>query len=462
MVKIKKMKDLQRDRIDFGKAKIEPLFHSIFFPTLLSMVFASLFTVADGIFVGQGVGSNALAAINIVAPMFLITTGISLMFGVGVSVVASIHLSQGNNKAADLNVTQALEVGSLLMFLVTVAVYVWRVPFLRLLGCSDALMPLALDYLLYILPGCVFIISHMIGTFVIRLDGSPKYAASLEIIPGLLNIILDWLFVFPMQMGVMGSALASTLSCAVASAMVGWYMLFLAKSLHIRRLKLSLTSAYLTTRNIYYMARSGFSSMVGELAMSMILLAGNYVFIRELGEDGVAAFSVACYLYPIVYMVNNAVAQSAQPIISFNYGAGNSKRVGEAFRLSLRTATICGVLATLVLTLGAKPLIGLFLHAGTRPYEIATAGLPLFAASAIFFALNVAIIGYYQSIQQNTRATVYMLLRGLVFLIPAFILMPMVILPQGMWLAVPASECVTLVVILLTGTRDGKPSVNIS
>ena len=155
------MKDLQRDRIDFGKAKIEPLFHSIFFPTLLSMVFASLFTVADGIFVGQGVGSNALAAINIVAPMFLITTGISLMFGVGVSVVASIHLSQGNNKAADLNVTQALEVGSLLMFLVTVAVYVWRVPFLRLLGCSDALMPLALDYLLYILPGCVFIISQM-------------------------------------------------------------------------------------------------------------------------------------------------------------------------------------------------------------------------------------------------------------------------------------------------------------
>ena len=445
-----RIKDKGRDSIDFGRSRIGPLFHRLFYPTLLSMVFASLFTVADGIFVGQGVGSDALAAINIVAPLFLMTTGISLMFGVGVSVVASIHLAQGNNKAADINITQALEVASLLMTVFAALVYVFRVPFLRLMGCSDALMPLALEYLLFILPGCIFIISQMVGTFVIRLDGSPKYAASLEIIPGILNIFLDWLFVFPLQMGIAGSALASTLCCAVASGMVVWYMLFRTQTLHIRRLKLSLTSAYLTTRNIWYMARSGFSSMLGELAMSMILLAGNYVFIMELGEDGVAAFSVACYLYPIVFMVNNAVAQSAQPIISFNYGAGNDSRVREAFRLSLRTATICGLLATAVLTLGAKPLIGLFLHAGTRPYEIATAGLPLFAASAIFFALNVAIIGYYQSIEQNTRATVYMLLRGLIFLIPAFILMPMLLLPQGMWLAVPASECLTLVVILLT------------
>ncbi len=452
----RKLKNLDRDRIDFGRSKIEPLFQKIFFPTLLSMVFASLFTVADGIFVGQGVGSDALAAINLVAPVFLMTTGVALMFGAGVSVVASVHLSQGNNKAANINITQALEVASLLMAVIAIIIYIFRIPFLRLLGCSDNLLPLCEQYLIPILPGCIFIISQMIGTFVIRLDGSPKYAATLEIIPGILNIILDWLFVFPMQMGVAGSAIASTLSCAVASGMVVWYMIFRTKTIHIHRLKISLTSAYLTTRNIYYMARSGFPSMLGELAMSMILLAGNYVFIQELGEDGVAAFSVACYLYPIVFMVNNAVAQSAQPIISFNHGAGNDKRVTEAVRLSLRTATICGLLATAILMFGAKPLIGLFLHSGTHPYEIATAGLPLFATSAIFFALNIAIIGYYQAIEENTRATVYMLLRGLAFLIPAFTLLPMLCTPQGMWLAVPASECLTLIVIMLTKKKDHK------
>ena len=445
-----RIKDKERDSIDFGRSKVEPLFHSIFYPTLLSMVFASLFTVADGIFVGQGVGSDALAAINIVAPLFLMTTGIALMFGAGVSVVAGIHLSRGNTKAAQINITQAFDVAILLMTLVAVGVYIFRIPFLRLLGCSDALLPLCQEYLLPILPGCIFIIIQIIGTFVIRLDGSPKYAASLEVIPGFLNIILDWLFVFPLQMGVAGSAIASTISCATAAAMVIWYLVFRTQTVRIRHLKLTLTSLYLTARNTGYMARSGFSSMLGELAMSMILITGNYVFIRELGEDGVAAFSVACYLYPVVFMVNNAVAQSAQPIISFNHGAGNRYRVKRALMISVRTALICGVMATIFLTLCAKPLVGLFLQPDTRPYEIAIAGLPLFAYSAIFFALNVCIIGYYQATEQNLRATVFMLLRGLLFLVPVFILMPMLIAPQGMWLAVPVTECMTLGVILLT------------
>ena len=443
------MKNLERDSIDFGAAKIGPLFRSIFFPTLLSMVFTSLLTVSDGIFVGQGVGSDALAAINIVAPLFLVTTGIALMFGVGVSVVASIHLAQGNNKAADINVTQALEVAPLLMALIAVILYFFRNAFLHLLGCSDVLLPLALQYLIPLLPGCVFILIQTIGTFIIRLDGAPKYASAVGVVPGLLNIFLDWLLVFPMQMGIAGSSVATTLCCAIAAGMVAWYMFRKSRKLHFYRLKMSRTSLYLTARNIGYMALSGFSSMLGELAMSMIMITGNYLFIRTLGEDGVAAFSVACYLYPIVFMVNNSVAQSAQPIISYNYGAGNGDRVRETVRLSIRTAVICGLLAMAVLALGAKPLIGLFLQRGTTPYEIATSGLPLFATSAIFFALNIAIIGYYQAIEQNGRATIYMLLRGLVFLVPAFILMPRLISPQGMWLAVPVSECLTLGVILL-------------
>ena len=450
-VMAKKIKDKERDSIDFGKSKIEPLFNSIFYPTLLSMVFASLFTVADGIFVGQGVGSNALAAINIVSPLFLITTGISLMFGVGVSVVASIHLSQNNAKAANINITQAFHAATLLMVVIAIAVFFFRIPFLRLLGSSDALLPLCQDYLLPILPGCVCIVIQIIGTFVIRLDGSPKFAASTEIFPGLLNIFLDWLFVFPMQFGIAGSAIASSISCAVAAGMVTWYMFFRAQTVKICRL--TLTSLYLSARNVGYMARSGLSSMLGELAMSMMLLTGNYVFIRELGEDGVAAFSVACYLYPIVFMVNNSVAQSAQPIISFNYGAGNRYRVQKAFRVSLCYATVCGVLTTSFLTLCTKLLVGLFLQAGTNAYEIALSGLPLFAYSAIFFALNVAIIGYYQATEQNTRATLSMLFRGLIFLVPAFVLMPKFIFPQGMWLAVPVTECITLGVILMTNKR---------
>ena len=441
------MKNLQRDSIDFGTTRIGPLFRGIFYPTLLSMVFTSLLTVVDGIFVGQGVGSDALAAVNIVAPLFLITSGLALMFGVGVSVIASIHLSQGNLKAANINVTQALVVSPLLMLILAIILYFGRIPFLRLMGCSDALLPLAQEYMIPLLPGMIFTMLEMVGTFVIRLDGSPKFASALGIIPGILNVGLDWLFVFPMHMGIRGSSLATSICCGIAALMVIVYMARLTRTLRFYPLKLSRTSLWLTARNIGYMVRSGFTSLLGELTMSMIMLTGNHVFIRLLGEDGVAAFSVACYLYPIVFMVNNSVAQSAQPIISYNYGAGLNERVREAFRLSLRTALLCGALAMAVLIFGAKPLISLFLRPGTAPYEIALAGIPLFATSSIFFALNIALIGYFQAIEKNAKATVYMLLRGLVLLIPAFILLPRLITPQGMWLAVPASEMLTLIII---------------
>lgn len=443
------MKNLERDSIDFGAAKIGPLFRSIFFPTLLSMVFTSLLTVADGIFVGRGVGSDALAAINIVAPLFTVTTGIALMFGAGVSIVASIHLARGNRMGADINVTQALTVAPALMTGFALLLYFVRIPFLRVMGCSDALMPLAQEYLLPLIPGTVVLLVQNIGSFVIRMDGSPKYASAVGVLPGMLNIFLDWLFVFPLHLGVRGSSLATTLSCIIGAVMVAVYMLRLSRNVHLYRLKFSRTSLYLTARNTGYMARSGFPSMLGELALSIMMVTGNYVFISLLDEDGVAAFSVACYLYPIIFMVNNSVAQSAQPIISYNHGIGDTGRVREAFRICLGTAALCGLLAMAALSLGAKPLIGLFLQRGTAPYEIATSGLPLFATSAIFFALNMAFIGYYQAIERNKRATIYMLLRGLVLLVPAFLLMPRLAGEPGMWLAVPVSECLTLGAILL-------------
>lgn len=444
------MKNLKRDSIDFGNTRIWPLFRSIFFPTLLSMVFTSLLTVADGIFVGQGVGSDALAAVNIVAPLFLVTTGLAMMFGVGVSVVASIHLAQGNTKAADINVTQSLLATPVLMTVLVVIVYFFRMPFLRLLGSSEILLPYALQYLIPLLPGCVFILIQTVGTFVIRLDGDPNFASMVGIVPGVLNVGLDWLFVFPMKLGIAGSSLATTICCAIAVVMVFWYMRKKAASVHLYRLKWSWTSLYLTFRNLGYMSRSGLSSLLGELAMSVLMLTGNYVFIRALGEDGVAAFSVACYIYPIVFMVNSAVAQSAQPIISYNHGAHLEGRVGEAYRLSLKTAILCGALCMALLIFGAHPLISLFLHKGTAAYDYAIYGLPLFASSAIFFALNIDIIGYFQSIEDNLRATVYMLLRGLVFLVPSFIMLPKAISTAGMWLAVPLAEGLTFVVILLT------------
>ena len=163
------MKD-NRDALDYGEMRVSKLFYKLFFPTLLGLLSSVLLNLADGIFVGQGVGSNALAAINIAAPMFLVSTGIALMFGSGASIVAAVHLSKGNRKAANINVTQAFTVGLLLMLTIVVIVNVFPRQTAALFGGSEALYPLVHDYLFWVSPCFCFMIINIVGTFAIRLD----------------------------------------------------------------------------------------------------------------------------------------------------------------------------------------------------------------------------------------------------------------------------------------------------
>lgn len=251
-----------------------------------------------------------------------------------------------------------------------------------------------------------------------------------------------------MGMGVKGAAIATSVSCALGGLMVLFYFIRLSETLKFHRLKASLTSLLLTLRNTLYMAKIGFAACLTELAMSVMMLTGNYVFITSLGENGVAAFSIACYLFPVIFSISNAVAQSAQPIISFNYGAGNSRRVAKSLKTSLIAAIISGSLVTIFVAVCASQIVAMFLSPSSQAYTIAIKGLPEFALCGIFFALNIAFIGYYQSLEKAYRATIFTLLRGIVFIVPMFLFLPNVLGIAGMWLAIPASESLTLLLII--------------
>ena len=153
------------------------------------------------------------------------------------------------------------------------------------------------------------------------------------------------------------------------------------------------------------------------------------------------------YLFPLVFSINNSVAQSAQPIISFNYGAHNPGRVGAALKMSVSTALICGCSAAILVAPGAGLITRSFLSPDEPAYTLAVKGLPLFALSSPFFALNIAFIGYYQSIEKALAPTVYTLLRGVIFLVPCFLLLPRLLGGTGLWLAIPAAELLTFAVI---------------
>ena len=170
---MKKNRNLDRDRLDFGNGKIGPLFRSLFFPTLIGMIFNSVLTLVDGMFVGHGAGANGIAAVNIVAPIFMLTTGLGLMLGIGASVVASIRLAEDNIKAARLIMTQAFIAGLILVGVFVVVGLVWPRATVYALGCSPELEANATAYLLPLAPGLIFLLVQCVGMMLIRLDGSP-------------------------------------------------------------------------------------------------------------------------------------------------------------------------------------------------------------------------------------------------------------------------------------------------
>lgn len=440
---------MERDAINLGEIKVSKLFRIYLIPTLLGMLAICAVTATDGIFVGQGVGSDALAAVNIcVAPLMAII-GIGLMLGVGASVVSSIHLAKNNIKAARLNITQAMLVGSIVVVLFLALTLPWPTFTGRLLGSSESLMPLVTDYMPWIFITTLFQVWGAIGLFVVRLDGSPKYAMWCNVLPGLLNIFLDWLFIFPLDMGLRGAGIATCISCFIGGLMAVGYIAFYAYKLRFIRIKLSMKSLKLTLRNILYQCKIGISALLGEATMAMLMLIGNLIFMKYLGNDGVGAFSIACYYCPFAFMIGNAIAQSAQPILSYNYGMKSFGRVIATERLAIISALICGLVVTISFAVFPKAMVSLFLSGESRTAQIAVEGFPYFSTAFIFFIFNLTAIGYFQSVEKVWPAIIFAILRGLLFLLPAFVVMPMLLGVRGIWLSLFISELATSISIII-------------
>ena len=438
-----------RDSIDWEKTDISILYLKILIPTLLGMVSTVVVSITDGYFVGQYAGSDALAAVNIAAPLFLISTAFALMFGVGSSVVASVFLSQGKPKAANINITQAIIVSELLFTLFSLFVFFKSEQVSLWLGATERLLPLVEVYIRILSLSLIFYMMQNLGMFLIRLDGSPRFAMMCSLAPAVINIIADFILVAELNMGIEGAVLATASSFTIGGLMALGYLLFISKTLKLYRLKFSTKSLRLMIRNIGYMIRLGFAAFMGEGAVAVMMFVGNGVFMSYYGEDGVAAYSVVCYYFPIIFMINNAISQSAQPIISYNYGAAYLGRVKQAFRLTLIYAVSFSTLITIGVIFFAPSMVSLFLDSSYPAYAIAAKGLPYFAIGYVFLAVNMAYMGYFQSIEDYKSANYISILRGYLWLIICFYALPALIGEMGVWLAVPLAEVITFIILII-------------
>ena len=440
---------MKRDSLDFKNMSVSKLFTKQLFPTLLGMVSAALFTVVDGIFVGQGIGSDALAAVNITAPLAMITAGIGLMFGMGGGILASINLSRGKFKVANINVTQSIIILSIVSILFTLFLTFFPYKAAALLGSDAYLMENAVEYMFWFSLSIPFTVLVVALPFFVR-QTNPNFAMWAMVIATVINIVLDYIFIFIFHWGLFGAAIATGIG-EIAGALLMLSYLF-RKNITIRfaKLKMSAKSIRLTIRNAWYMVKLGFSTFLSEVTIAIMAITGNFVFMHHLGPDGVAAYSIVCYLFPIIFMVFNAMVQSAQPIISFNYGCGQMNRSNQALRLSIFTTILFALAITLLFTQAASSIVSLFVPDSTsNAWKYAVQGLPLFASDYLFFGINVITIGYYTSIERVKRATMLTVLRGILPVV-CFFTFPAWLGTKGIWLSVAAADIsITIIIVLL-------------
>lgn len=437
---------MQRDSLDFKNMPIGKLFAKQFFPTMLGMVSTALLTVVDGIFVGRGMGSDALAAVNIAAPIFMIMAGIALMFGMGGSILVSLNLAREKFTVANINVTQS----SVALFVVAVFIAILVAAFPTqtavLFGANDFLKTMAGEYLFWYAVAMPIMILSISLTFFVR-QTNPSFAMWATIVSTIINIVLDYVFIFEFHWGLFGAAIATDIGGIVSALLLFAYLLNPKVAVRFAKLKMSVKSLKLTLRNAWYMIKLGISTCLSEVTLAVMAIAGNYVFLDYLGADGVAAYSIICYLFPVIFMVFNAMTQSAQPIISYNYGCGQMARSNKVARLSLVYAVVFGVVITLLFSFFANGIISMFLtDSASNAYQYAMNGLPLFALDYIFFGINVIAIGYYASVERVKRAISLTILRGILPVV-FFFSLPSLFGITGIWLAVAAGDFTTTLII---------------
>lgn len=438
-----------KQTLNFGTERVAVLFRKIFVPTVLGMLSLSAVTTIDGIFVGHGVGSDGIAAVNICVPLLMCLQGIGLMAGAGCSVLASVSLSRRKPREARVYVTHAIAFVTVIAVAVIALTMTCPEAIGRLLGSSDHLLPFVKDYLVYFAPSLLFQMWLEVALYVIRLDGTPRLAMWSSVLNAVLNTILDWLLIFPLGMGIKGAAIATSISCLAGAVLAMGYLLFFARDVRLARLHWSLRGLRFFVENMWEQCRVGVSAFLTEMTMAMLAFVGNLVFMHYLGDEGVGAFGISCYYLPFIFMIGNAIAQSAQPIISYNFGMGNAWRIHEALVVSLKTAIVCGIVPTLLFVGCPHLLVSLFLNTDTPAAALAIEGFPYYAVGFVFFVLNLSLIGYYQSMERVRPATVFALLRGLIFLVPCFVCLPQLLGTKGIWLALSVSEFLTCLVITL-------------
>jgi putative efflux protein, MATE family len=425
-------------------------------PAVIGMLVNALYSVVDRIFIGRGVGSLALSGVAVTLPITNIIMGVGMLIGIGSSTIVSIKLGQKKHEEAEKIVGNAFLLAILLTLLVTVIGLVFLNPILIMLGASAETLPYARTFARILLLGAVL---QNIGfglNSIIRSEGDAKTAMGTMLIGAILNTILNPIFIFIFKFGVAGSALATLISQAVCST---WVVLYLTRKSLVKLKRCNLKLSFHIFSEI---SSIGISPFIMQVAASVVTFVFN-TSLKEYGGDlAVGAFSLIMSIAMLILMPSFGVNQGAQPIIGYNYGAGNTHRVKKALFYSIIVNTCISFLGWLAVELYSTPIIKLFNKDDLEMIHIASNGLRIYLVAILIVGAQTACVNYFQSVQKALISMTLSLLRQVVILIPFVLILPHFFDLNGIWYAGPISDVGSTLVcalLIILEIRKLKPSV---
>ena len=401
---------------------------------VLGMIGLSCYILADTFFVSRGLGENGLTALNLAIPVYSFIHGSGLMLGIGGATKYSIFKSNKENKNANTIFTNTLCLATVLSIgFVLIGIFLSK-SLTTALGADSDVFKMTNTYLQFILIFApAFIMNDVLICFV-RNDNNPKLSMCAMLVGSLSNIILDYIFIFQLQLGIFGAVFATGLAPIISMLILSLHRIKRKNQFHFIKIKPSIKIA-LNTLSL------GFPSLVTEVSSGIVIIVFNMIILNLIGNVGVAAYGIVANLSLVVVAVYTGIAQGIQPLISKSYGRNDIKSIKLIFKYAMITMSIISFILYLIIFFLADPIAKIFNSENSLVLQsIATNGLKLYFIAVIFVGFNIILPMFFSSMEKAFLAQTISLLRGLIVIIPmAFILSALVGL-TGVWLAFPITE----------------------
>lgn len=401
---------------------------------VLGMAGLSCYILADTFFVARGLGANGLTALNLAIPVYSFIHGVGLMLGMGGATKYTIQKSQKETEGANRTFTTALLLGLGFAATFFLAGAFFSAPLAGALGAKGAVFEMSRTYLRVILLFApAFLLNDLLLCFV-RNDGAPQRSMLAMLGGSLSNILLDYIFIFPFDMGILGAVLATGLAPVISILILLPFFTQKKNGFHAVRRGVSGRFAGAIVSN-------GLPSLVTEVSSGVVIIVFNFLLLRLQGDTGVAAYGVIANLSLVVIAVFTGVAQGVQPILSRNYGTGNREGVRQTLRYALMTLFALSILIYAGVFLGAPQIVAAFNSERNELLQrLAVPGLKIYFTGGASAGVNILLSVYFTSTEDARPAHLISLLRGFAIIVPLAFLFSTVGGATGVWCAFPATE----------------------